>query len=180
MVFLLSSVSSWSFLDIKGIHSCVLHLMCFSHVNMIFWIIYFSLCLCFLSFLHAALHAQGLVRSGHSKQELAVYPEFTLDIYPHLHLLLVAQISSVWIHAVYQSHYTLCLFHLLRPDPLSSFHHNCNKLLLKSFQHPPGPYAMTHYNDMSTCYESGSGALFYIQTFIWDTLRQAYSTGSVS
>lgn len=53
-------------------------------------------------------------------------------------LLLVAQISYTQIHAVYQLHHTLCFFHLLSPDPLSSFHRSSNKLTLKSFQLSPG------------------------------------------
>lgn len=94
--------------------------------------------------------------------------------------MLLVQISAQ-IHAMYQFHCTLRSFHLLSPDPLSSFHHSSNKLSLKAFQHPPGLYAMTHHNDTSTCYESGRCAPFHQhKTFTWDTLRQTQSTWSLS
>lgn len=80
--------------------------------------------------------------TGGPEQEQAVYP----NCYPPVQhtwlyrrvLRLVAQISSTSDPCcVPTPPHSLCYFHLLNPDPLSSFHRNCNKLTLKIFQHPP-------------------------------------------
>lgn len=93
----------------------------------------------------------------------------------------MAPIPSAQIHAVYQSHRTLCFFHLPSPDPLSSFHRNCNKLTLKSFQHPPGPlrYDSPQWHEY-LLWVWAPRCFSCAQTFTWDTLRQTYSPCSVT